>query len=165
MGYRLHLTTDTRTALSAVIGRGVADALEPDHPEDSAAWTSYLALVFGEGEILAFSVDSVSAESDDPREEYFRLSAELRSTLPPVRRWPEGPKYPWRVAQKVALVVGAKVAAATVLTSEMLRGGCEVGVRLAMSNGCRLDVLGEHAGPPLALGIELVPSRGSRHGV
>jgi hypothetical protein len=165
MGHRLHFTTETRSALSVVIGWGVADALELDHPEAFATWTNYLALAFGRGEILAFSVDSVSAESDDPREEYFRLSVELRSTLPSVRRWPEGPKYPWRVAQKVAPVVGAKVAAATVLTSETLRGGCEVGVRLAMSNGCALDVLGEHAGPPLALGIELMPSSGGRHGV
>lgn len=165
MGHRLHFTTETRSALSAVIGWSVSDVLELDEPEEFATWTSYLALAFGGSEILAFSVDSVSAESDDPREEYFRLSAELRSTLPPVRRWPEGPKYPWRVAQKVAPVVGAKVEAATVLTSETLRGGCEVGVRLAMSNGCTLDLLGEHPGPPLALGIELLLSRGGRHGV
>jgi hypothetical protein len=51
------------------------------------------------------------------------------------------------------------------LTSETLRGGCEVGVRLAMSNECVLDVLGEHAGPPLALGIELSVPRGGGHGV
>src|SRR5260370_14084903 len=163
MSHRLYLTTETRTALSAVIGRGVADALGLDHPEDFATWTNYLALAFGEGEVLVFSVDSVSAESDDPREEYFRLSVELRSTLPPVRRWPEGPRYPWRVAQRLAPVVGAEVEAATVLTSETLRGGCGVGVRLAVSNGCALDVLGEHAGPPLALGIELSVPRGSRH--
>lgn len=127
----------------------------PGPPEGAnVAYAHYLALVLDAGEILAFSVESVSAETEDPREEYFRLSVELRSTLPPVRRWPEGPKYPWRLAEKVAPVVGAKVEAATALT-ETLHGGCEVGVRLAMSNGCALDVLGEHAGPPLTLGIEL----------
>ena len=165
MVHRLHFTTETRTALSAVIGRGVADALEPAQPEEFAAWTSYLVLAFGEGEVLVFSVDGVSAESDDSREEYLRLSVELRSTLPSLRRWPEGPKYPWRAAQRVAPVVGAKVDAATILTSDTLRGGCEVGVRLLMSNGCVLNVLGEHPGPPLALGIELILPEGSGHGV
>jgi hypothetical protein len=165
MVHRLHFTNDTRSALATAIGRGILDAREPDLFGSATAWTGYLALVLSGGEILAFSVDSVSAESDDPREEYFRLAAEMRSTLPPIRRWPEGPMCPWRVAQRVAGVVGAKVETATVLTSATLRGGCDVGVRLAMSNGCTLDLLGEHSGPPQTLGVEMTHSKGGGHGV
>lgn len=100
MVHRLHFTSDTRSALATAIGQGIVDVREPDLRGSATAWSSFLALRLSGGEILAFSVESVSAESDDPREEYFRLAAEVRSTLPPIRRWPDGPTYAWRVAQR-----------------------------------------------------------------
>jgi hypothetical protein len=161
MRSRLHLTNDTRVALEAVRGQRLVGGMELDQV---SAWSEYLLLVFEGGAILALSVESVSAESDDPREEYFRLSAEVRATYPAVRRWPEGPLLPWRAAPVVAPLVGAELQTARVVVSDEVVGGSDIGVRLTMSNGYAIDVMGEHAGPPLTLGLDIVQSQGSRRG-
>ena len=167
MARKRQLSEGTKAALQAAVGSDIVGALAPEFSGQAVGTSGHFSLVLAGGRWLNFGVDSISANSDDSREEYFQLQAALDSTHPTVRRWPNGPEIPWSPAESLAhAVVGMTLQSIAVLTTKGGDGSpVEVGVRLSTAQGTGVAILAEHGGLPMSISVNAAQPGAEPHEV